>query len=158
MHGLAKMKDYIWEFGSTVNFYEGPGEALHKMFMKTPGQKMQQRVKEFCTQTAGQYYNVMALNKAVKYLDLSSKETETMINDWFKNHGDVHDKHYSVQGQFTGQYLDEGRWKTISRNKDLVKHGLDTTFLSVLERLREGEGRNSVVDGTCSSNLLCARL
>ena len=66
------------EVGSTINYYREPGAASHKKFVTAPGQKTQRREKQFCTQTAEQYYNTMALNKAVKYLDLSSKETETM--------------------------------------------------------------------------------
>jgi hypothetical protein len=66
MHGLAKMRDYICELGSAINFYSGPGEASHKTFVKAPGLKTQRRVKEFTTQTAGQYYNIMPLNKAFK--------------------------------------------------------------------------------------------
>ena len=80
MHGLAKMKDYICEFGSGINFYGGPGEALHKTFVKSPGLKTQRRVKEFSTQTAGQYYNIMALNKAFKQLNLMSKQNCTLNN------------------------------------------------------------------------------
>ena len=66
MHVLGKMRDYICEFGSAINFYGGPGQASHKTFMKAAGLETQCRVKEFSTQMAGQYYNIMALNKAFK--------------------------------------------------------------------------------------------
>ena len=39
MHGLARMRDYICEFGSAINLYSGPGEASHKTFVKAPGLK-----------------------------------------------------------------------------------------------------------------------
>ena len=52
MHSLAKMRDYICEFGSAINFYGGPGEASHETFVKAPGLKTKGRVKEFTSQTA----------------------------------------------------------------------------------------------------------
>jgi hypothetical protein len=76
MHGLAKMMDYICEFGSAMNFYGGPGKASHKSVVKTPGLKTRRRVKEFTTQTAGQHYNIMSLNKAFKYLDMQAEREE----------------------------------------------------------------------------------
>lgn len=64
MHGMAKMQDYVCLFGSAINFYGGPGEASHKSFVKAPGLKTQRRMCEFAKQTAGQYYNIMMVNKA----------------------------------------------------------------------------------------------
>ena len=37
MHGLAKMKDYICELGSGIEFYGQPGQDSHKTFVKAPG-------------------------------------------------------------------------------------------------------------------------
>ena len=42
-----------------MNFYGGPGEAAHKTFVKSAGQKTQRRVSKFTQQTAHQYYNMM---------------------------------------------------------------------------------------------------
>ena len=71
------MRDYICEFVIAINFYGGPGEVSHKTFVKAPGLKTQQhRVKEFTTQTAGQYYNIMSLNKAFKYLDMRAEREQ----------------------------------------------------------------------------------
>jgi hypothetical protein len=39
MHGMTKFHPYIKRYGSTINFYGGPGEAAHKYFVKAPGQK-----------------------------------------------------------------------------------------------------------------------
>ncbi len=39
MHGMTKMQSYIKLFGSGMNFYGGPGEAAHKTFVKSAGQK-----------------------------------------------------------------------------------------------------------------------
>jgi hypothetical protein len=41
MHGITKMQEYIKIFGSGMNFYGGPGEAAHKTFVKSAGQKTQ---------------------------------------------------------------------------------------------------------------------
>jgi hypothetical protein len=39
MHGMTKMQSYIQRLGSGMNFYGGPGEAAHKTFVKSAGQK-----------------------------------------------------------------------------------------------------------------------
>lgn len=71
MHALAKMPDYICEFGSGINFYSGPGEASHKQYVnKVPRRKTQRRVAEFASQTAGQYYSFMAIAKASQLIDI----------------------------------------------------------------------------------------
>ncbi len=46
------MQSYIKRFGSGMNFYGGPGEAAHKTFVKSAGQKTQRRVGKFAQQTA----------------------------------------------------------------------------------------------------------
>jgi hypothetical protein len=48
------MQSYIQRFGSGMNFYGGPGEAAHKTFVKSAGQKTQWRVGKFAQQTAHQ--------------------------------------------------------------------------------------------------------
>ena len=39
MHAMTKFQYYIMLFGSAMNFFGGPGEAVHKVFVKAPGQK-----------------------------------------------------------------------------------------------------------------------
>ena len=63
LHGLTKVQYYMCLFGSAINFYSGPEEASDKSFVKAPGTKTQRRVGEFATQTAEQYYTIMAINK-----------------------------------------------------------------------------------------------
>ena len=65
MHGITKMQSYIKLFGSGMNFYGGPGEAAHKIFVKSAGQKTQRRVSKFAQQTAHQYYKMMLSTHAV---------------------------------------------------------------------------------------------
>jgi hypothetical protein len=47
MHGMTKMHSYIKLFGSGMNFYGGLGEAAHKIFVKSAGQKTQRWVSKF---------------------------------------------------------------------------------------------------------------
>jgi hypothetical protein len=66
MHGMTKMQFYIQLFGSGMNFYGGPGEAAHKTFVKSAGQKTQHRVSEFAQHTATQYYHMLLSSCAVQ--------------------------------------------------------------------------------------------
>ncbi len=66
MHGVTKMQEYMKLFGSAMNFYGGPGEAAHKTFFKSAGQKTQRRVSEFAKQTANQYYHMMLTEIAMQ--------------------------------------------------------------------------------------------
>ncbi len=110
-----------------LKLYVGPGGASCKTFVKVPGLKTQRRVKEFSTQLVTQYYNIMAFNKAFKYLDMRS-ETEESDNILLRNNWEDK-KPYSVQGEYTIEYLREGTWVTISKNKFLEQYGLDQTLL-----------------------------
>jgi hypothetical protein len=51
-----------------MNFYGGPGEAAHNIFVKSAGQKTQRRVSKFAQQTAHQYYNMMISTHAVQHV------------------------------------------------------------------------------------------
>ncbi len=51
-----------------MNFYGGPGEAAHKIFVKSAGRKTQRRVSKFAQQTAHQYYSMMLLTHAVQHV------------------------------------------------------------------------------------------
>ncbi len=66
--GMTKMQSYIKLFGSGMNFYGGPGEAAHKIFVKSAGQKTQRRVSKFAQQTTHRYYNMMLSTHAVQHV------------------------------------------------------------------------------------------
>jgi hypothetical protein len=68
MHGMTKMQSYIKCFGSGMNFYGSPGEAVHKIFVKSAGQRTQRRENKFSQQTAHQYYNYMLSTHAIQHL------------------------------------------------------------------------------------------
>ncbi len=65
---MTKMQSYIKLFGSGLNFYGGPGEAAHKSFVKSAGQKTQRWLSKFAEQTAHQYYIMMLSTQAVQYV------------------------------------------------------------------------------------------
>jgi hypothetical protein len=66
MHGITKMQEYIKILGSGMIIYGGPGEAAHKTFVKSAGQKTQCHVGDFAKQTANWYYNTMLTSHTVQ--------------------------------------------------------------------------------------------
>ena len=137
MHGLSKMIEYMTMFGSAINFYGGPGEALHKSFVKAPGLKTQRRVSEFASQTAGQYYNVMAVKKAAKYVDIRAARERVREEHNAQNNNTANEEAvYTVRGGYT---VDINPDKTVrvksNRSAELEKHGLSEVLLQVMNRL-----------------------
>ena len=63
---MTKFVEYMMLFGSAMNFYGGPGEANHMIFVKAAALKTQRRVCEFAQQTANQYYSMMLTNYAMQ--------------------------------------------------------------------------------------------
>ena len=76
-----------------MNFYGGPGESHHKVFVKAPGIKTQRRVGEFAMQTANQYYNMMVTNLALRALPTTIAPKKAKEGDRCK-----------IALQCTGQY------------------------------------------------------
>ncbi len=70
---MTKFQDYITLYGSAMNFFGGPGEASHTLFVKAPGQKTQRQVSEFAVQTAKQYYSIMVTNRAMISVENSNQ-------------------------------------------------------------------------------------
>lgn len=132
MHGMTKMIHYVELFGSAINFYGGPGEASHKQFVKAPGLKTQRRMGEFATQTAGQYYNVMMVEKAMKLV--GSIEMDKVAHEYVEggDNGDKHDDAYEVMGKYTLDVMDG---KIHCCKNDIVnRHGLHPELLDMLKR------------------------
>jgi hypothetical protein len=42
MHGMTKFVEYMILYGSAMNFYGGPGEANHNIFVKAAGLKLKE--------------------------------------------------------------------------------------------------------------------
>jgi hypothetical protein len=87
---------------------EGPGEAAHKTFVKSAGQKTQRRVSEFAQQTAHQYYYMMLSSCAVQHLtECSSRLVQVVIVE-VSNEDMIHSEHQEnnddVQVLLSGQY------------------------------------------------------
>ena len=150
MHALAKMPDYICEFGSGMNFYGGPGEASHKQFVKAPGLKTQRRVVEFASQTADQYYTIMAIAKATRFVDI--RLTRERARDETISERDRANRlsDYEVMGKYTVDILPNQsiRLKCAKKNKEIEKAGLDETLVSVMKRLSAGGAGNRFVGYT----------
>jgi len=82
MHGATKMQTYIKLLGSGLNFFGGPGEAAHKIFVKASGQKTQRRLSEFAQQTSTQYYYmILSLRAAEKLNKNYSKKDNNIASD-----------------------------------------------------------------------------
>jgi hypothetical protein len=65
-----------------MNFYGGPGEAAHKTFVKSAGQKTQCHVGDFSKQTANQYFYMMLTSYAVQSCINESKHLkQSFITD-----------------------------------------------------------------------------
>ena len=140
MHALAKMPDYICQFGSGMNFYGGPGEASHKQFVKAPGLKTQRRVVEFASQTADQYYTIMAIAKATRFVDIRSTR-ERVRDETISQHDEAKRRSpYELMGKYTVEILPNRsiRLRCAKRNKEVEKAGLDETLVSVIKRLAAG--------------------
>jgi len=52
-----------------MNFFGGPGEAAHKVFVKVPGQKTQRRIGEFAVQSAVQYSDMIVTKNAMRLIN-----------------------------------------------------------------------------------------
>jgi len=68
-HVMTKFQYYIMLFGSAMNFFGGPGEAAHKVFVKVPGQKTQRRIGEFAVQSAVQYSDMIVTKNAMRLIN-----------------------------------------------------------------------------------------
>jgi hypothetical protein len=137
MHALAKMPNYICEFGSGMNFYGGPGEASHKQFVKAPGLKTQRRVIEFASQTADQYYTIMAISKATRFVDIRSTRERAHDEAISQRDGANRLSQYELMGKYTVDVLPNQsiRLKCAKKNKEVEKAGLDERLVSVMKRL-----------------------
>ncbi len=108
MHGMTKMQSYIKLFGSGINIYGGPGEAAHKTFVKSVGEKTQRIVSKFAQQTAHQYYYMMLSSSAVQNLTECSSSLVQVGSVEVSNEDMIHSKHQEnnddVQVLLSGQY------------------------------------------------------
>ena len=137
LHGLTKVQYYMCLFGSAINFYGGPGEASHKSFVKAPGTKTQRRVGEFATQTAGQYYSIMAVNKITRFVDV--RLPKERLQDENKMHSEQNDQPYSVSGKYYVTIYPDGSSELKSENKQLMAVGIDENLLAVYRRIAMGD-------------------
>jgi hypothetical protein len=79
MYGATKMQTYIKLIGCGLNFFGGPGEAAHKIFVKAAGQKTQRRLSEFAQQTSTQYYYMILSLRAAEKLNENDYNKDNSI-------------------------------------------------------------------------------
>jgi hypothetical protein len=79
MNGATKMQTYIKLLGSGLNFFGGPGEAVHKIFVKAAGQKTQRHLLEFAQQTSTQYYYMILSLHAAEILNENYSNKDTLL-------------------------------------------------------------------------------
>jgi hypothetical protein len=88
-----------------MNFYGGPGEAAHKTFVKSAGQKTQRRVGEFAQKTAHQYYNYMLSMHAMQHLAYeSSYLIQSATEDLARQPGIDTDEEDNICINLSGKY------------------------------------------------------
>ena len=134
-----------------MNFYSGPGEASHKQFVKAPGMKTQRRVAEFASQTAGQYYSIMAIAKATRFVDIRSTRERAREEQNEQSTRNMNETAYSVVGEYivhihpTNEMI---KVKCTKKNKHIEKRGLDSTLVEVIKRYAREQGRNQIIGYT----------
>ena len=97
MHAMTKFMEYMIRYGSAMNFFGGQGESSHKFFVKAPGLKTQRRAKEFATQIAEQYYQVMVTQYALRSIQQQDERNNVLRNNTENQMDDI-----SVS--FSGKY------------------------------------------------------
>ncbi len=76
MHGMTKFVEYMILYRSAMNFYGRPGDANHKICVKTAGLKTQRRVCEFAQQSTHQYYHMILTNYAMQLCAVETSNTK----------------------------------------------------------------------------------
>ena len=133
LHGLTKVQYYMCLFGIAINFYGGPGEASHKSFVKAPGTKTQRRVGEFATQTAEQYYTIMAVDKITRFVDVrlpNQKVQDENILDSCEKRGTT-----GASGKYFLDLFQDGTHAVRSISKEITTGGIDNNLLQVFRRM-----------------------
>lgn len=73
-----KFQEFIQLSCCGMNFFGGPEEAYHTVFVKVPGHKTRRRVSEFARHTANQYYHRIVTNQAFTLMVRSRAEVVGM--------------------------------------------------------------------------------
>jgi len=126
MHAMTKFQFYMKRCGSAINFYGGTGESAHKHCVKAPGQKTQERVTEFASQVANQYYRMVVTMKAIRSIDTYDKSMTTTVNkgtqqctyDNINNEGDIN---FELSGNYSLR-ITECVIKKARRGEDIYPH------------------------------------
>ena len=99
VHGLTKMQYCMCLFGSGYNFFGGPGEASHKVFVKNTGNNTQMRIGSFASQCAQRYYETLILELAKIISDKTKNRGYELITKRLDEQPAV-----GMQGKFKVEY------------------------------------------------------
>jgi hypothetical protein len=91
-------------YGSAIIFYGGPGEAVHKYFVKAPGQKTQHRVSKFAVQTANQCCDMMVTKHAMSLIGMEMERVVIQGNNDEIDRSDVVTDLDEISVAFSGKY------------------------------------------------------
>jgi hypothetical protein len=101
---LTKFLPYMKRYGSAINFYGGPGEAAHKLFVKAPGQKTQHRVSKYAVQTANQCYDIMVSKHAMRSIGMEMDRVVVQRKNINIDPSDVVTESDDLSVTFRGKY------------------------------------------------------
>ena len=138
MHGMTKIQTYMKLYGSAINFYGGPGESAHKLFVKAPGSKTQRRMREFTKQTAEQCYHNMTIRMAKTAL--IDEEEKLYLQLGYTVNGDIEKTKENIEPKLRSQYVLSGNLDSLlelemgSEHKEINTHGLPHSLIRVIRR------------------------
>ena len=101
--------------------------------MKAPGARTQRRVGEFTTQTAEQYYGIMAVDKVTRLVDV--RLPKEILHNENMMYSENSTREYNVSGRYYVTILPDGSHKLKSDSKQLTTSGIDDNLLAVYRRL-----------------------
>ncbi len=94
--------------GQWYDFYGGPGEAAHKVFVESAGQKTHRRVSKFAQQTAHQYYKWCYHHVQSRITECSSRLVQVgsiEVSNKGMIHSEPQENDDNVQVLLSGQYV-----------------------------------------------------
>jgi hypothetical protein len=79
-------------------------ESAHKIFVKTPGQKIQRRDSEFASQTANQFYYILVTNHTLRSIGTNYNSIRAHCNSDYVGTNQSIDGDDAVSVELRGKY------------------------------------------------------
>lgn len=150
MHGLTKMQTFIKLFGCGINFFGGPGETFHKMFVKDTGNNTQGRADSFSSQCAQRYYETLLFTLAQSGSSKSKSKGYTLVRNDSHPSGRCYEGRYVVDLQSrTARFADKDRKKEqLEISPTLIRALLDYF------RVNNCKGKNLINGFSCCKMII----